>query len=46
MAAYLEVCLEKRLADPVQYNDELAHLYLRMALQGPEGVSSPEPWPA
>ena len=36
-AAYLEDCLDKGLADAVQYNDELAHLYLRMTLQGPAG---------
>ena len=37
MAAYLEAALDKDVADAVQYNDELAHLYLRMALQGPAG---------
>ena len=38
MAAYLEAALDKGVADPVQYNDELAHLYLRMALQGSAGA--------
>ena len=41
MAAYLEAALDKDVADAVQYNDELAHLYLRMALQGPAGVVTP-----
>lgn len=41
MAAYLEAALEKGVADAVQYNDELAHLYLRMALQGPAGTTVP-----
>ena len=35
MASYLESALAKGLADPVQHNEELAHLYLRMALHAP-----------
>ena len=35
MTSYLEGALDKGLADPVQHDEELAHLYLRMALHPP-----------
>ena len=35
MTSYLESALDRGLADPVRQNEELAHLYLRMALHPP-----------
>ena len=40
LTSYLEGVLDKRLANPVQHDEELAHLYLRMALQVISGFLS------